>query len=49
MSRRITIILDGDLNKKIRILQSKTIQKENKLTSFSKIINSLLAKQISKK
>ena len=48
MARRITIMLDDDLNKKIRILQSKTIQKENKSASFSKIINSLLAKQISK-
>ena len=41
-------MLDEDLNRKIRILQSKYIQKENKSTSFSKIINSLLAKQISK-
>lgn len=28
MARRITIMLDNDLNKKIRILQSKTILKE---------------------
>lgn len=49
MAKRITIMLDDDLNKKIRLLQSKIIQKENKSTSFSRVINYLLEERLSKK
>ncbi|MFB5622303.1 MAG: hypothetical protein ACE5Q7_05165 [Candidatus Nitrosomaritimum yanchengensis] len=49
MAKRITIMLDDDLDKKIRLVQSKIILEENKSVSFSYVINSLLEKQITKK
>jgi hypothetical protein len=49
MAKRITIMLDGDLEKKIRMAQSKKILAENKSVSFSYMINSLLEKQLTKK
>ncbi|MGD8299175.1 MAG: hypothetical protein PVG43_06615 [Nitrosopumilaceae archaeon] len=49
MAKRITIMLDDDLEKKIRMAQSKKILAENKSVSFSYMINSLLEKQLTKK
>ncbi|MGD2106332.1 MAG: hypothetical protein PVH93_01870 [Nitrosopumilaceae archaeon] len=49
MAKRITIMLDDDLEKKIRLAQSKKILAENKSVSFSYMINSLLEKQLTKK
>jgi hypothetical protein len=49
MVKRITIMLDDDLEKKIRMAQSKKILAENKSVSFSYMINSLLEKQLTKK
>jgi hypothetical protein len=49
MAKRITILIDEDLDKKIRMEQSKMIVSENKSVSFSSVINSLLAKQLDKK
>jgi hypothetical protein len=49
MAKRITIMLDDDINKKIRLMQSKIIKKENKSASFSSVINFLLKENISKK
>ncbi len=41
---RITIILDDNLVKKLRIIQSKKIFKSKKSVSFSKVINEELRK-----
>ena len=49
MAKRITIMIDEDLDKKIRMTQSKMILSENKSVSFSGVINSLHAKQSAKK
>ena len=49
MAKRITIMLDDDLDKKIRLAQSKIILTEYKSVSFSQVINSLLEKQLAKK
>ncbi len=49
MAKRITIMLDDDLDKKIRLAQSKIILEENKSVSFSHVINSLLENQLAKK
>ncbi|MBA4454052.1 MAG: hypothetical protein ACO2Y5_01450 [Nitrosopumilaceae archaeon] len=49
MAKRITIMIDDDLDKKIRLTQSKMILSENKSVSFSSVINSLLEKQLAKK
>ena len=39
MSKRITILLDDDLEKKLRVVQAKLIQKTKSAVSFSKILN----------
>jgi hypothetical protein len=49
LAKRITIMLDDDTDRKIRSMQSKIIRKENKSTSFSRVINLLLKENISKK
>jgi len=37
-------MIEEDLDKKIRMLQAKIIQKETKSVSFSRVINELLLK-----
>jgi hypothetical protein len=49
LAKRITIMLDDDIDRKIRLMQSKIIKKENKSISFSSVINLLLEENISKK
>ena len=39
MSNRIIIMIDENLDKKLRMLQSKRITKENRSVSFSEVIN----------
>jgi len=46
MSRRVTIMIQDDLDKKIRAYQAKKIQKENSTYSYSKTVNELLRKAI---
>ncbi len=46
MSKRVTIVLDDDLVKKLRIIQSKKIAKSRKAISFSSVINDELRKAI---
>ena len=35
-------MINDDLDRKIRLLQAKRIQKENKLISYSFVVNSIL-------
>jgi hypothetical protein len=49
LAKRITIMLDDYIDRKIRLMQSKIIKKENKSISFSSVINLLLEENISKK
>jgi len=49
LAKRISIMLDDDIDRKIRLMQSKIIKKENKSVSFSSVINLLLKENISKK
>ncbi len=44
MSKRVTLVLDDDLVKKLRIIQSKKIVKSNKHISFSSVVNGELRK-----
>ena len=37
-------MIDEDLDKKIRLMQAKTIQKESKSVSYSRVLNDLLRK-----
>lgn len=46
MSKRVTIIIDDDVDKKLRQRQSKIIQQTNETYSFSKTINELLRKSL---
>ncbi|MCV0429977.1 hypothetical protein [Nitrosopumilus sp.] len=46
MSRRVTIMIEDDIDKKIRAYQAKKIQKENSAHSYSKVVNELLRKAI---
>ena len=44
--KRVTIVLDDFLAKKLRIIQSKKISKSNKHVSFSSVINEELRKAL---
>ncbi len=46
MAHRVTIMLDSDLSKKLRILQAKEITKTQGTCSFSKMLNDTLRKQL---
>ncbi len=46
MSKRVTIVLNEDLLKKLRIIQSKKIAKSTEHFSFSRVINDELRKAI---
>ena len=44
MSKRVTIMIDDDLDKKLRNLQSKMIQQKQISYSYSRVINETLRK-----
>ena len=46
MSKRITIMIKDDLDKRIRLYQAKKMQKENATYSYSKAVNDILKKCI---
>jgi len=46
MSKRVTIVLDDDLVKKLREKHAKLIRESVKSVSFSSVINQILRKSI---
>ena len=46
MGKRITIVLDDDLVKKLRDKQAKLIRESAKSVSFSRVLNDTLRKNI---
>ena len=46
MGRRVTVVLDEDVIKKLRIIQSKKISKTADTVSFSSVINQELRKSV---
>ena len=44
MSKRVTIMIDDDLDQKIRLFQAKTIQQKRVSYSFSQALNDTLRK-----
>ena len=44
MSKRVTIVIDDNLDKKLRLLQAKIIQKEQISYSYSRVVNESLRK-----
>lgn len=49
MSKRITIMIDDDLDKKLRLLQAKEITNTSDSVSFSRILNQVIRKSLLKK
>lgn len=46
MAKRVTIMLDEDLDKNLRMIQAKLIQSTNMSVSFSEVINETLRKKV---
>ncbi|HSG83654.1 MAG: hypothetical protein ACE5RQ_02075 [Nitrosopumilus sp.] len=46
MPKRITIVFDDSIDKKIREFQAKTMKKNNLTCSYSRAVNDLLRKSI---
>jgi len=46
MARRVTIMIDDDLDKKLRSIQSKTIQSTSSSFSYSKALNETIRKKL---
>jgi len=46
MLKRVTIMIDVELEKKLRLRQAKLIQQEQKSVSFSRVVNESLRKNL---
>ena len=46
MAKRVTIMIDDDLDKKLRLLQAKLISKTSESISYSQVVNDELRKQL---
>ena len=46
MSKRVTIMIDDDLDKKIRLRQAKWIQQNQTSHSYSKTLNEVIRKSL---
>jgi len=44
MTKRVTIVIDDDLDKKLRLRQAKMIQQEQSAYSYSKVVNEAVRK-----
>jgi len=44
MAKRVTIMINDDLDKKLRSLQAKRIQSENSSVSYSRVLNDCVRK-----
>ena len=44
MAKRVTIMIDDEIAKRIRIIQAKQIRESSSSVSFSKVINQQLRK-----
>ncbi len=49
MSKRVTIMIDDDLDKKVRLRQAKRITTETGSVSFSSELNAILREALDKK
>ena len=46
MAKRTTIMIDDDIDKKLRLIQAKQISKTQSSVSFSSVINEVLRRQL---
>ena len=44
MAKRVTIMIDDDIDKKLRLRQAKLIQQEQTSYSYSKVLNETIHK-----
>ena len=44
MAKRVTIMIDDDIDKKLRLRQAKLIQQEQSSYSYSKVVNETIRK-----
>ena len=44
MAKRVTIMIDEDIDKKLRLRQAKLIQQEQASYSYSKVLNETIRK-----
>ncbi|AJM91650.1 MULTISPECIES: hypothetical protein [Nitrosopumilus] len=44
MAKRVTIMIDDDIDKKLRLRQAKLIQQEQASYSYSKVLNDTIRK-----
>ena len=44
MPKRITVVMDDDIDKKLRLRQAKIIQQEQASCSYSRVLNDTLRK-----
>jgi len=46
MSKRITVMIDDDVDRKLRQIQAKMIQQSSESYSYSKALNDILKKSL---
>jgi len=46
MTKRVTIMIDDDLDKKLRLRQAKLISQEQTSYSYSRVLNEVLRKTL---
>ncbi len=46
MKKRVTVMIDDNLDKKLRLLQVKYIQQKQASCSYSKVLNEVLRKNL---
>jgi len=46
MAKRITKMIDDDIDKKLRLIQAKQISKTNSSVSYSSVINEVLRRHL---
>ena len=46
MGKRVTIMIDDDIAKKLHLIQAKEIQSTNSSVSYSKVINETIRKRL---
>ncbi len=49
MTKRVTVCIDDDLDKKLRLRQAKLIQQEQCSISYSRVLNDTVRKELEKK
>jgi len=46
MAKRVTIMIDDDIAKKLHLIQAKAIQSTTNSVSFSKVLNEVIRKKL---